>query len=201
MSSLSRILRIMIRFQLLSFCLILCVFLNGCALFSDSPHPNSHADLLPLVEPSLGADLDDGYVKRAMSDYLRFKKAPPFSQYDFVRVDLNHDGRLDALVHLTAPYGRWCEARGCSLLVFEAESDGFSLAGQINPVRAPVFIEKEPHSFDETDWKSIVVRVSGTSHKAKNVRLFFDENGYPNDPTMISAMPYFEMQKYTKIFP
>ena len=41
--------------------------------------------------------------------------------YDFRRVDLNGDGKRDALVLFTNPYGYWCGDNGCSMLVMKAE--------------------------------------------------------------------------------
>lgn len=183
--------------KLHSAALILLVFLSGCSLFSQEG-PANEAVLL-IIEPYDGYDLDDGRVKQAVADYIEYKNAPAFTQYDFMRVDLNNDNHKDALVYLTAPYGQWCNAQGCSLLVFEAQPYGFALVGEISPVRAPVYINVAQDK--KGQWHDMIVRVSGTEAKAKDVILRFNGSTYPSDPRSLPRSAVKRSQNIIKIFP
>ena len=147
--------------------LLFCLALPGCGNKGNAP----------LAVSEKRVDLDDQYVIRAIDDYLAAKNGVSFSEYDFMRVDLDQDGWLDALVHLTAPYGRWCNMQGCSVLVFHAQETGFRLAGEIHPVRTPFYVGNSVTN----GWRDLVVRVSGGVERARNVALRYDGRRYPRN--------------------
>ncbi len=109
--------------------------------------------------------MDDGYVKQAIHDYLKYKNSPLFSQYNFTRIDLNNDGLKDAIAYIETPYGYWCNKNGCTILIMKALKEGFSIVGNIRSVRPPFKIEKNRTN----GWNDI---------KMSNARLRFDERQY-----------------------
>ncbi len=167
------------RFYRFSFlCLCVCtalIFLSGCAAHSDSP---SGGPLTPLPG-DLAQDPEDHVLDAAIRDYLVATGGPLFTRYDFTRVDLDNDGRREGLVMMKGPHHYWCDANGCSLLVFRAADDHFTVASEIFPVRGPLYVGDTMSK----GWHDLIVRVSGQSYApAKNVALQFDGTQYPRNP-------------------
>ncbi len=124
-------------------------------------------------------DPDDKVLIKAISQFLETTKAPAASTYNFVRTDLNEDGRRDALVLFKTPFGYWCGTHGCTMLVLRAHNDYFSLVNAIQPVREPVYIS----TVKSHGWKNLIVRVSGRWDKAKDVVMVHNGQKYPDNPS------------------
>lgn len=110
-----------------------------------------------------------------------------------MRIDLDGDGRNDGLALMRTPYLSWCNDEGCHMVVLHAEEDGFTLAGDIAPVRGPVIVSEGRTN----GWRDIVMRVQGhLEADAQNIALRFDGKSYTPlgsvSPTEVSG---------TKIFP
>jgi len=110
----------------------------------------------------------------AMNNYLKSSGAPLNSQYEFTFVDLDENGRRDALVLMKLPYTYWCGWAGCPLLVFRADAARFSFISRTENVRGPVFIA---HSMTN-NMRDIILRTSGTNTPDRNVVLNFDGTAY-----------------------
>ena len=54
------------------------------------------------------SNLSEAKMKEAIATYLKQRKAPPFSEYQFARTDLNGDNRRDAIVLFKVPHTYWC---------------------------------------------------------------------------------------------
>ncbi|PCJ02829.1 MAG: hypothetical protein COB14_01025 [Alphaproteobacteria bacterium] len=168
-------------------------FLSGCGA-----NKHQQTSLLPLIiKPTERVALDNRYVIAAVQDYLKQKHAPPFSQYDFMRVDLDKDGWQDALIYITTPYGKWCDINGCTLLVLQAKEDKFIPAGEIFSLRSPFYISD---TLSE-GWRNIIVRVSGRTEKAKNVVLRFDGTEYHGNVATLPAERTMLHPVYARAFP
>ncbi|PCJ99905.1 MAG: hypothetical protein COA45_03590 [Zetaproteobacteria bacterium] len=157
--------------------------LGGCALLGGGSAHDKGSAFLPIIEPEMRQDLDDGHIKDAVQNYLKLRNAPPFTQYDFMRVDLNTDGWRDALVYLNAPYGQWCYVGGCTILVLHAQENDFRITSEISPIRTPLYIS-ETYS---NGWRDIIVHISGRTEKAKDVVLRFNGLQYQGTPTTLMA--------------
>ena len=149
--------------------------LSGC---SGKQSTKNDTIMTPMGEQELAVRYDDGYLKSAMQDYLEYRKAPLFSQYDFTKKDLNNDGIMDGLVYMKTPYGRWCNTAGCTLLIFKGHPEGFSVVGNITSVRPPFDISSE----ETRGWKNIKVHISGKTEKAHTRMLFFNGEEYTHSP-------------------
>lgn len=138
-------------------------------------------------------DPEDSVLAAAVRDYLNIENGPANTLYDFTRVDLDGDTRRDALVMMKAPHNYWCGMDGCSLAVFKAADDHFTLVSEIFPVRGPMYVSK---TMSEDGWKDLLIHVSGQSYaQAKNVSLKNEGTGYPRNPffepeTKISRADY-----------
>ncbi len=64
-------------------------------------------------------------------------------RYQFALIDLNRDGLLDAVVHLTDP--DFCGNGGCPLVTFKRVGEGYELIGSSGFVRKPVYVLNEAH--------------------------------------------------------
>ena len=186
------------RHHLRYYCLlaVTSISLNGCS-YNDRLAGQQASPLLPIIEQAGRLDLDDQHVTAAVHDYLKHKQAPPFSQYDFMRVDLDQDGWQDALIYITAPYGEWCNAHGCTVLVLHAKENGFTIAGEIFPIRPPFYISD---TFSD-GWRNIIVRVSGRTEKAKNVVLRFDGTKYQENAAELPATNQMLHPIHMRAFP
>lgn len=165
---------------------------SGCAVVRQSGSP-----LLPMPK-SAQHEPDDMVLVDAIRTYLAVENAPSYSRYDYRRIDLNHDGKRDALVLLNAPYYHWCrDDNGCTMVVFEAHETQFTPVTTIAPVRQPVLISPDSTT---NGWSDIIIHVSGRPQKTKDVKLSFDGKGYPSFPDSLPAFTVSEPKKYTKIF-
>ena len=167
--------------------------LMAASCSSSKPKPKQ-ALLLPLPKPP--HDPSDALVAAAVSDFLKSTSAPAASSYEFSRIDLDDDGRRDALVLFKTPYGYWCGMHGCTLLVMKAHNDRFTLVNGIQPIREPVYISE-----DRTNgWKDMVVRVSGRWKEAKDVALRFDGRAYPGNPSDLPPYLRFAANEGERLF-
>lgn len=162
-----------------------CLILSGCG--GVSRHEDMAADpLLPMPSARVDEPSDEA-VAAAVQDLMRQTGGPLNTQYEFTRVDLDGDGRRDALVHLTNPYRTWCGIHGCTMLVMKADSKTFHYISQIRPVRPPLKV-----SLTSTNgWRDLIVHVDGRWTKTKDVALKFDGRGYPLDPNLEPALPQY----------
>jgi len=188
----------MSRSTLLSVCLGFSLFLSGCAAgpgdiaYDDGP-------LTPLPHELIPQDPEDHVLNAAIRDYMDAANGPTSTQYDFTRVDLDGDSRRDALVMMKGPHHYWCGMDGCSLVVFKAANDHFTLVSEIFPVRGPLYVSDR---ISEEGWKNLIIRVSGQSYaKAKDVSLEFDGQTYPRNPFFQPAIIVSQADHGQRLFP
>lgn len=147
--------------------------------------------------PESESEPDDMALVDAISTYLETQNAPSYSRYEYQRIDLNHDGRRDALVLLNAPYYHWCrDDNGCTMVIFKAAGAQFTPVAKIAPVRQPVLIAPSTSN----GWSDIIIHVSGRPQKTKDVKLSFDGHSYPAFPDSLPVFTTGDRKKYKKIF-
>lgn len=175
------------------------VVLCGCGPTRTGHLASAEGPLTPLPDTVLPRDPEDHVLNAAIEDYLKAIKAPLFTRYDFTRVDLDNDGRRDALVMMKGPHHYWCDANGCTMAIFAAANDHFTFTSEIFPVRGPLYVSENMTQ----GWRDIIVRVSGQSYaKAKDVALQFDGTRYPRNPFFQPAMPdYTRTAQAMRMFP
>lgn len=164
--------------------------LGACSGLSGDGRQSVDLSDLPPIDPS------DKILAAAVEDFLEETGAPVASGYTFSRVDLDSDGRRDALVLFKTPFGYWCDMHGCTMLVMKADNDDFSLINAIQPVRGPLYISE----MRSNGWKNLVARVSGRWDEAKDVAMLYDGEGYPRDPSALPPYPKGPESAYTRVF-
>lgn len=172
------------------------ILLTGCASRGD--RTGSDGPLTPLPDACLPQDPEDHVLDAAIREYLVASKGPLFTRYDFTRVDLDNDGRREGLVMMKGPHHYWCDTNGCSLVVFRAANDHFTVTSKIFPVRGPLYIGETTSQ----GWRDLIIRVSGQSYaKAKNVALQFDGQKYPRNPFFEPEMQVSLADHGLRLFP
>lgn len=132
-------------------------------------------------------DPDDAVLDRAMRNMLSETKKPQSSRFQYVRVDLDGDGRRDALVLMTAPFETWCDIYGCTLYVMKARNEGFEYISEIRPVRTPLTVGDARTN----GWRDLVLRIDGRWSRTHEVALRFDGTAYPAAPEGEPPLPEY----------
>lgn len=162
--------------------------LTGCASDTDG--------ILPM--PAKSIDPSDALISELTQSYIKTIQGPPFSQYDYVRNDLNGDGLREALILFKGPYNFWCGWSGCTMLLFKAEDNGFTLMSEMVGVRGPFMISNTKTN----GWKDLVMRVSGTNIPDRNVVVRYDGTGYPSNPASQTSINIdWKNVPGTRVFP
>lgn len=97
-------------------------------------------------------------------------------------VDLDGDGVADGLALMQ---GMFCGTGGCSLYAFRGTGDGFDFVSSTSLVRGP-FIVAETST---NGWRDLLMEVSGGGMARKVVRLAYDGEAYPGNPSGLPAQP------------
>lgn len=132
-------------------------------------------------------DPGDAVLDRAMREMFSGTNMPQSSRFQYVRVDLDDDGRRDALVLMTAPFETWCDIYGCTLYVMKASNDDFESVSEIRPVRTPLTVgESRSHG-----WRDLILRIDGRWSHSHDVALRFDGMTYPSAPEGEPPLPAY----------
>lgn len=155
-------------------------------------------NIAPPVASNEIREPGDGMIDVAVQNYLQSTKGPLYSHYDYTRVDLDGDGRRDALVMFSGPHSYWCDMNGCSLAVFKANNDSFTMVSESFPVRGPLYVAES-----KTDgWRNLIIHVSGQEYAAaKNVAMEFDGAAYPRNPFFLPGVQVSQADFAKKVFP
>ncbi|MEE8177914.1 MAG: hypothetical protein V3T65_07975 [Acidobacteriota bacterium] len=119
-----------------------------------------------------------------LQDYLR---APGFDDDKTLRyfdafVDLNGDGKLEAIVYLI---GRdWCGSGGCPTLILEPEGSSYRVVTKMTITNPPIrVLSRSSHG-----WRNLAVQLSGGGGQAREAELRFDGKKYPGNPNMAPTL-------------
>ncbi|WP_088347453.1 MULTISPECIES: hypothetical protein [Rhodomicrobium] len=155
-------------------------------LTSDAPIAlTPKADASPGGGGALAGKVNEPELRRAVELYGITKKRDP-GQYDFAGVDLNGDGRPEAIVLFSG--NDWCQKTGCSLVVFQQESVGYRVVSHMVNVRPGVMVGPES-SFG---WRDLMVKTGGGNAPLRTVRLGFSGKGYPQN-ALLQPEPVADM--------
>jgi hypothetical protein len=104
-------------------------------------------------------------------------------RYHYNKVDLNGDGKLDAIVFASGyPL---CGSGGCVMLIFKGVKVGFQLITEMSVSRPPLIVL----STKTKGWNDLVMRVSGGGIKPFYSLLKFNGKSYPENPTVEPEIP------------
>jgi len=137
----------------------------------------------------------DSVLFEDVAQYVAAIGKPAQSTYKHARVDLNGDGLLDGIVLFRLPHKSWCGWDGCGMAIFMAGQENFTPQAAMTGVRGPVYVLTQQHN----GMRDIVIRVTGTKMRDKNVLMMFDGRTYPSHPMMAPTynVPISRVQKQT----
>jgi putative lipoprotein len=143
-------------------------------------------------EHGQNSDLD-----RAFLAYLAKTNVDPqyANPHQTAFIDLNGDGRQDALVLLENPL-YFCGTGGCTMLVFKSIPSGFEFVSLSTLIRGPVLVSETRTQ----GWRDLIVEVSGGGIVSKQVALKYTGSKYPSNPSTLPPLPKNQPFKGTKIF-
>ena len=167
--------------------IVTILLLSACETTKDS------GGLTPFPEPT---DPKDTLLFEAITSYIQKQNAPPNSVYDFVRVDLNGDNMREGIVLFKLPHTHWCGWDGCGMAIFRAHKEKFTPLSSMSGVRGPIYVS----TTENQGWRDIIIRISGTNLRDKNVIMRFDGQGYPNSPMLAQTLAQRLSALQTDIF-
>lgn len=129
-------------------------------------------------------DLKDEKLVSAVEGFVAKRGAPPNSDYDFIRTDLNGDGKREGIVLFKLPHTYWCGWDGCGMAVFREDGDHFTPVSAMSGIRGPIHVARAASN----GWRDIIVEVSGARMPSKNVILEFDGSTYPSSPMLAQTL-------------
>jgi hypothetical protein len=136
-------------------------------------------------------------INQALLDYLAKTGDDPkyANPHQTAEIDLNDDGRQDALVLLENPI-YFCGTGGCTMLVFKGTKSGFEFVSRSSLIRGPVLVsETKTHG-----WRDLIMEVSGGGVAPKQVACKYTGSQYPLNPSTLPPLPKNQPSKGTKIF-
>lgn len=170
--------------------LLTCFILSACGSGGNNA---INTGLTPLPKSN---DLKDEVLIDAITNFITVRNAPPNSAYDFIRIDLNGDGKREGIVLFKLPHTYWCGWDGCVMAVFKAGAKKFTPMSIINSVRGPIYVSATGNN----GWRDIIIRTSGANMPDKNVIMAFNGRSYPNTPLLAPTLRYPLSSMRIKIF-
>ena len=125
----------------------------------------------PAVSPSTGSVREVLLRENPGADDLRYAFAP---------VDLNGDGQSEMLAYVVGP--TVCGSGGCSLYVLSGGSEGWSVLARTSVTQTPIGVLDTSTG----GWRDLAVSVGGGGAPAGWVRLAWDGQSYPSNPTTVA---------------
>lgn len=173
------------------------IILTTGLLLAACSHGNCCRQEAALVPAAAHVDPDDSVMRKAVTAFLTEQGAPISSLYEYNRVDLDDDGRRDALVLFKNPYGFWCGTHGCTMLILKASDDKFELVNAIQPVRAPLYVSEKATN----GWRDIIVRVTGRKwDESKDALMAYNGTQYPDNPDLQPSAFYLAQNTVQRVF-
>lgn len=111
-------------------------------------------------------------------------------RYHFNKVDLNGDGKSDAIVFVSG--NSICGSGGCRMLIFKGDGKNYSLVTEMSVSRPPVFVG----AMKTKGWNDLLMEVSGGGIKPYFASLKFDGKSYLKNPTVAPALPKRSRAKF-----
>lgn len=163
---------------------LFCVMIFMAVLFALSGCGTSERSItLASLEKS---DPSDELLFSTIQNFILLTGAPQNAQYKYARTDINGDGLRDALVLFDIPHRHWCGRGGCTLVIFSANREGFSLLSKTINIRGPVILSPKM----TLGFHDIIVRLSGMDYNDQTIRLVFDGKSYPPNAAQRPPIPY-----------
>ncbi|MBI3895052.1 MAG: hypothetical protein HY313_03885 [Acidobacteria bacterium] len=138
------------------------------------------------------SELSESLRKFLMQKYstaeTMLRRADLEIRYYAAFIDLNDDGKKEAIVHLVGT--PMCGSGGCTTLVLKPEGEGFKIVGDIVAASAPIrVLQKSSHG-----WRSLSATAGGGGKPFYEAEFPFDGKAYPESPNIPPARPLDEKE-------
>lgn len=153
------------------------------AICACSPSSGSSQKEAAAADPAdLAAAQGPGLIYPAIESWLaeRFQGIGELP-YAVKGIDLNGDGRLEAVIYLNGPVT--CGSGGCSAYVLTPEGPGYRAVMDASVTRAPITVLDT----STNGWRDLTVDVGGGGGPSGHVKMTFDGSSYPSNPTVAPA--------------
>jgi hypothetical protein len=120
-------------------------------------------------------------LKSAVQDFVKSRAGnpDPASRYFEAFVDLDGDGRQEAIVYITG--SSWCLAGACTTLVFGTQGSTYRIISRIIATRPPIRVL----TTIENGWRTLTASSAGGQRY--EAELPFDGIGYPSTTNQFPA--------------
>jgi hypothetical protein len=125
-------------------------------------------------------------IRSFLADQFRKEDSTPdkTTRYNLVLVDLNGDGKPEAVVYVSG--NSWCGSGGCNMLVLYKQKSKYTIVGDTTITRLPIRVL----STKKNGWHDLSVFVAGGGIlPGYNAKLSFDGREYPENPSAPPAVP------------
>jgi hypothetical protein len=144
------------------------------------------SDLVQLSTDYFGipSSEDDESARRSLRAFLEGFDRDLKGRFTYALVDLNGDGKPEAVVYLMG--NDWCGSGGCTTLILVRDGDSWRLLTKVAISRPPIRVLVTKSN----GWRSIGVWVQGGGiQPGYEAELRFDGKTYPANPSTLSARP------------
>ncbi|MBW4513740.1 MAG: hypothetical protein KME11_00775 [Timaviella obliquedivisa GSE-PSE-MK23-08B] len=124
-------------------------------------------------ETTPDAEIEQAIVESLDGDRIALQQ----TRYYYDRIDLNGDGKPEALVYLSGFYT--CGTGGCKMLVLEQSGQRYQVVSKMTLVNAPVIVSSERSA----GWNDLVLEVAGGGTVKHYAQMKFDGSTYPVNPS------------------
>ena len=132
----------------------------------------------------------DKVLEKALHKWNRAVETTEDLRYHYNTIDLNGDGKLDAIVFVSG--NSVCGTGGCEVLIFKGDGKDYELITEMSVSHPPVFVGRTKTK----GWSDLLMEVYGGGIKSYFASLKFDGKSYPENPTVEPALPKRNRAKF-----
>ena len=129
----------------------------------------------------------DALLKVFLQHYLQesetaFEEEKAATRYYAVSVDLNDDGKKEAVVYIVG--GAWCGTGGCPMLILSPKGNSYKVITETSITQLPIRMLRTKSN----GWHDLSVFVAGGGiQPGYDAKLSFDGQSYPTNPSVPPA--------------
>lgn len=113
-------------------------------------------------------------------------------RYHYNKVDLNADGKTDAVVFVSGE--QFCGSGGCRILILKNNGRNYQLTTEMSVSRPPIWVARTKTK----GWNDLLFFNSGGGIEAYYSLLKFNGKTYPTNPTIEPALPKKNKQEFVE---
>jgi hypothetical protein len=138
------------------------------------------------LQPKAQSSEEEASLKSFLQNYVRARSLDDdkTTKYLAAFVDLNGDGRREAIVYVTGQ--TWCGTGGCNMLILARAGTSWRIVTETTITRTPIRVLTTASN----GWRNITVWAQGGGiQPGYEAELRFDGKTYPENPSVPPARP------------